>query len=186
MSITYTPGWSALWRSVYYIYFAHPYRLHPLLFLLLPLPFLVWMGADLETTVRVTGIWAGGSTCFILLFAVSSAVECAGKPYTLIISQDELRAKTCTPTATVKWRRVIRITYIEGDTIIFGSAWTAGFFVSASAFADFNQAQQFYEQAVFYWCSATGRTPPAMNMAGVWPPAPRLGNSAEPGDGREG
>ena len=184
MSITYIPGWSALWRRSYYMWFAHPYRLHPILLLLLPLPFLVWMGADLKTTATVTGIWAGGFSCFILLFAVGDAVECAGKPYTLTISQDELRAKTCTPTATVKWRRVIRIIYIEGDIVIFGNGWTAGFFVSASAFADFNQAQQFYEQAVHYWCNATGRTPPAINRANVWPPAPAVGNSAEPGESR--
>jgi len=186
MSITYTPGWSALWRMAYYIYFAHPYRIRPILFLLLPLPFLVWMGADLKTTVRVTEIWAGGSSCLILLFAVGTAVECAGKPYTLSISQDRLRAKACKPTAAVKWREVIKITYIEGDIVIFGNGWTAGFFVSASAFPDFNQAQQFYEQAVSYWCNATGRTLPPMNIASVWPPAPRSGNSAEPGDESEG
>ena len=54
--------------------------------------------------------------------------------------------------------------------------------VPKSAFSSLKGAEAFYAVMLDYWQEAAGKEPPMMDLSGVWPPAPHVGNSAEPGD----
>ncbi len=162
MTITYTAGWFALWRGiVVYLYFNYPYFLRAtvflLLFFLLPLPFLVWMGAPIGITAAVTGSWAGGWGIMLLLSAAEDLAKWTRKPYTVSISEKGVRNEAWPPKSVVKWSDVIKIMCVEDGVVIFQNSCGSGFFVPASAFADYSQAQQFSKQAVDYRLDATGR-----------------------------
>ncbi len=162
MTITYTAGWFALWRGiVVYLYFNYPYFLRAtvflLLFFLLPLPFLVWMGAPIGITAAVTGSWAGGWGIMLLLSSAQGVANRATKPYTVSISEGGVRNEAWHSKAAMKWSDVIKIMCVEDGVIIFQNGCGGGFFVPAGAFQNSVQAQQFCEQAVNYWLDATGR-----------------------------
>ena len=58
--------------------------------------------------------------------------------------------------------------------------------VPKSAFSSLKGAEAFYTIVLDYWQDATGKQTPIPETAGVWPPAPRPSNSAEPDNTREG
>jgi len=85
----------------------------------------------------------------------------------------------------IRWERVTEIVD-TGEHICFCQNYPIAVVVPKLAFAGEEQADAFLGQAIHYWHHATGRTQPPPYVVGVWPPAPRPSNSAEPGDGREG
>ncbi len=65
--------------------------------------------------------------------------------------------------------------------------WLRAFYIPKCAFDSRAEADAFYQTALGFWREAKGILPPALpDSPGVWPPAPRPGNSAEPGGRREG
>ena len=186
MSVTYTAGWLTLWRGLLYMTFCHPRRLWLLPFLLLPLPFLVWLNTDFWTATGIVGAWAGFWIGFLLFAIAGSAGTQAGKACTTALLEGGLRDETWPRQTVIQWSAVTGIVCTQGSVFLFRRGIFAATFLPASAFSDPRQAHQFYETAVAYWREAKGLPPLVPDTAGVWPPAPRSGNSAQLGDGRQG
>ncbi len=185
MSVTYAAGWLTLWRGLFYMTFCHPHRLWLIPFLLLPFPFLVWLGSDFLTAAGIVEAWAGFWIGFLLFAIAGSAIMQAGKPCTTTIAESGLRDESWPRQTIIKWSAVVDIICTQDSIFLFRKGVFAATFLPISAFADPREVQQFYEQAIYCWHKA-GRTPPpsAPDSSGVWPPPPRPGNSAEPGDSR--
>ncbi len=77
----------------------------------------------------------------------------------------------------------------EGVDHYFFTGWRYAFFLPKLAFDSRAEADAFYRTALLFWREAKGLPEPSIpavpNVSRVWPPAPRPGNSAEPGDGPE-
>ncbi len=82
------------------------------------------------------------------------------------------------------WQRVSNISQ-EAEHLTICSENYIALVVPRRAFPNEQAAEGFYTAALAYWHEAKGTMPPPVpEIAGVWPPAPRPGNSAEPGDTR--
>ena len=182
MSVTYTAGWLTLWRGLFYMTFCHPHCLWLVPFLLLPLPFLVWLGSAFLTAAGIIATWAGFWIGFLLFAVAGSAIMQAGKPCTTTIAEGGLRDESWPRQTIIKWLAVVGIISTQSGIFLFRKGIFAATFVPVTAFTDPREAQRFYEAATGYWRDAKGILPPIADTSGVWPPAPRPGNSAEPGD----
>ena len=167
--------------------FCHPHRLWLIPFLLLPCPLLVWLGADFLTAAGIIGTWASFWIAFLLFAVAGSAIMQAGKPCTTTVAEGGLRDEAWPRQTIIKWSAIIDIVCTHTGIFLFRKGFFAATFVPMTAFTDLREIQRFYETATDYWREAKGMLPPPIpDTSGVWPPAPRPSNSAEPGDGREG
>ena len=188
MSVTYTPDWFTLVRGQCYLYANHPYRWRLPLFLLLPLPFLIlgnFMGAKETVSVFATtiGIWVGFFVAFLIIGTAGEIVVPMGKALTLTILPAGLRNEKWWPKSIVKWKEIVSIIDTGTDIFLLRNFPGAGMIVPLNAFTDPREAQSFYETALAYWRNAKGISmPPVPETVGVWPPAPIIADSAEPGD----
>ena len=84
----------------------------------------------------------------------------------------------------LSWQRVSGV-FQEAEHITICYENFAALVIPYRAFPNEQAAKDFYTESVYYWHEAKGMTPPPIpDMSGVWPPAPRPSNSAEPGDTR--
>ena len=86
---------------------------------------------------------------------------------------------------TRDWLRVTDVNR-EGDYIAICSGDLAALVIPCRSFTSDQSADDFLAAAFAFWHHRHDFRPPVQDDATVWPPAPRSGNSAEPGDGREG
>ncbi len=72
----------------------------------------------------------------------------------------------------------------EESNYFYFDGWRRAIQIPKRAFRSPAEAERFFEAAMVYWCEARGLPlpPPVPEIVGVWPPAPVVGNSAEPGD----
>lgn len=182
MSVTYTTDWLALLRGLLSVTFLHPRSFWLLLIPLLPLLFLLWLGLNLVSIIMVLGGWLGYFVAIFALAIILSMGMQLRKPCTTSIFAEGLRDTSGSRQTVVKWERIIKIAQVGSDIILYRGV-SAGTFLPLSAFADPREAQRFYETAVDYWQNAkTGQPFTPTDETEVWPPAPAVGNSAEPGD----
>jgi hypothetical protein len=112
-------------------------------------------------------------------------IACFSPLRTVQIAPSFLVCKTWGLSNRVRWESLTTI-LDTGDYICFCRAFPVAVVIPKSAFRREERVNAFLEQATHYWHDATGRTQPLpLDTAGVWPPAPRPGNSVEPGDGPE-
>ena len=189
MSVTYTADWMIMARGIFFLYVAYPFRwLGPILFLLLPLPFLIlgnFMGAEapLSLVLGITGAWAA---FFIFIGLMGEAGDIAiqsGKAFAITITPAGVRYEAWGRKPNIEWKIIAGVVQTETDILLIQNSLGGGTFVPLAAFTDPREAQRFYELAVSYREAAKrGQPLPPSDETGVWPPAPRPGNSAEPGD----
>jgi hypothetical protein len=83
----------------------------------------------------------------------------------------------------IRWQQIADVTK-AGDYVVI--CLKAGMIViPRRAFPDGQAADSAYQKTLSYWRKAKGIPLSIPDTAGVWPPAPRPGNSVEPGDGPE-
>ena len=81
----------------------------------------------------------------------------------------------------VLWRRVTAI-FKDAEYVAICSGNLNALVVPVHAFPSEQVAAKFFDAALDFWHEENGMLPPpAQNNSKVWPPAPRLGNSAKPG-----
>ena len=83
-----------------------------------------------------------------------------------------------------KWGDVSSIHWHEGDIVFLCSGRVSNNFIPKTAFASPQEAELFYSTARQHWEAVKFGTADLGQDRIVWPPAPRSGNSAEPGDTR--
>ena len=82
----------------------------------------------------------------------------------------------------VSWKRVTAI-FKNAEYLAICSGDLNALVVPVHAFPGEQEATEFYDAALNFWHEAKGTLPPpAQNASEVWPPAPTVANSAEPGD----
>ena len=82
------------------------------------------------------------------------------------------------------WKRFAKVEELSG--YYYFAAWNIVFFIPKLAFSSGVEAEAFFATALTYWRNAKGLPPPPVpETLGVWPPAPRPANSAEPGGSAE-
>jgi hypothetical protein len=123
-------------------------------------------------------MYLSGSTIMTgSLFATPTAVE-----HTVTISKEGYRISRLGSFKS-SWRDFSRLA--EESDYFYLVGWRRAIQIPKRAFRSPTEAERFFEAALSYWCEARGlplTPPPNPDTAGVWPPAPRPGNSAEPGD----
>ncbi len=78
----------------------------------------------------------------------------------------------------IRWKRITEIVD-TGEYICFCQNYPTAVAVPKRAFPNQGQSAAFLEQATRYWREAKGLPEPSVpDTAGVWPPAPRPGDSA--------
>lgn len=176
-------------RGTFFLYVAYPFRwLGPILFLLLPLPFLILgnlMGAEapVSLVLGLTGAWAVFFSAVGLLGAVGDIWISSGKASTITITPAGVRYEAWGRKPNIEWKIIAGVVQTETDILLIQNSIGGGAFVPLAAFTDPREAQCFYETAVGYWQSAkTGQPFAPADATEVWPPVPRSANSAEPGD----
>lgn len=195
MSVRIINERKALMREQFLLVCYHPkrWRVMPslLLFLLFPLPVLFLIGIFLRPdltaysnflfALHITEVWAG-LCVFMTLATIYSHATVMRKTRTVTVSSAGYSLKYWRPEHVVKWSECEGILCTATDILIFEDVYGFGVHVPLGAFIDPHEALRFCETATGYWRSAKGL--PALDASGVWPPAPRPSNSAEPGDSR--
>ena len=137
---------------------------------------LVWLVFWLA--VGVTYIFVGLATWLNLYLGTLVAFN-----MTLTIDAEFCRLQTST---TVKYRWKQFLTIAEGPDFFYFIGWTQAFYVPIRAFNSSAEAYAFFDTALGYWRAAKGiAPPPGPDVSGDWPPAPRVGDSQEPGETRK-
>ena len=96
---------------------------------------------------------------------------------TIAIDSEFCRLKTFM-TVKSRWKQIA--TVAEEPDYFYFIGWARAFYVPKRAFNSSAEAHAFFDLASDYWCMAKGTTPvPPPNTNGVWPPAPRAGDSQE-------
>ena len=122
---------------------------------------------------------ASGFGCLIGFILVA----CFSQLRTVQINPDFLVCKIWRLSNRIRWKN-INIILDTGKYICFCQNYPIAVVVPKLAFRGQEQANMFLEEATQHWRKAKGILPPSLpDMPGVWPPAPRPANSAEPGDG---
>ena len=196
MTVTIINEKKALMREQFLLMYHHRdrWRTIPfvLLLLLFPLPVLFLLGIfvrpDLTASsnflfaLNFTEVWAG-LCIFLTLGTIYSHATVMRKTRSVTLSSAGYSLKYWRPEYVAKWSECKGVMCTATDILIFDGAYGFGLDVPLNAFADPREAQRFYETAVGYWQSAkTGQPFTPADATEVWPPAPQLSNSAEPGD----
>ncbi len=101
-------------------------------------------------------------------------------PRTTITVEPEFLTLSILTTEKLRWKQFSAVAE-EADHFYF-VGWKRAFLVPKRAFNSSAEAESFFDTALVYWRKATGIVPPpAPNVSGVWPPAPRAGDSQELG-----
>ena len=80
----------------------------------------------------------------------------------------------------IPWKHFQALTEEAGYLHFFGRGRV--FVIPKQAFPSDAEAGGFFDAAIAYWREAKGiASPPAPDVSGVWPPAPRAGDSQELG-----
>ena len=84
----------------------------------------------------------------------------------------------------ISWNRVTAI-FRNTEYLAICSGDLNALVVPVRAFPSEQEATEFYAAALDFWHEAKGMLPPpAQDTSKVWPPAPAIANSAEPGESR--
>jgi hypothetical protein len=121
----------------------------------------------------------------LLLFLVSMSVFRKMATRTAQITPEGVWVKTEQNTMLLQWRH-IRYIVEQGEYNCIVTRALAATVIPKTAYHNPKEANAFIEQAEHYWHQAKGITPPpGPDVSGVWPPAPRVGDSQEPGETRK-
>ena len=140
-----------------------------------------------EHTMRLLFLPAVGATYlfFVVAMTLGTVIAVAIEPKATVTIEREFCLRKSLISVKSPWRRFAKLTE-EPDYFHF-VGWRCHSYIPKSAFDSRAEADAFYQTALQFWREAKGLPePPIPSTVGVWPPAPRPSNSAEPGDGREG
>jgi len=123
------------------------------------------------------------ATCFgpISFVLFTSFFLWSGATRTLTLQNPGIVIHVKASKNVISWKRVSTI-FKNTEYVAICSDNFNALVIPCRAFPSEQAAEDFYATALLYWHEAKGTTPPPASIAGVWPPAPAIADSAEPGD----
>lgn len=194
MEVTYRVTRGDAWRETIHIYTHHPQLYKSLLW---PLLLCVAVAVpDLLIHAFLSALRT--SLGFMVLMLLSTFASAAYAVHKKLPSENTERVRTdkagpqgfeCLVPEShycAAWQDVLGIEETAQDLFVFAKKGPS-YAIPKRVFGSPEQMQEFLQSARLYWHSAkTGLSLPTPDDETVWPPAPRVANSAEPGDTREG
>ncbi len=190
MEVTYRVTRGDAWREITYIYTHHPQLYKSVLWPLL----LCAAVAVPDLLVHAFLSAFRTSVGFMVLMLLTTLASAAHSVYKKFPAKNTERIRTdkvgpqgfeCLVPELhhcAAWQNVLKIEETSQDFFVFAKGM--GYAIPKRVFHNLEQAQQFLQTAMTYRNNAKMGFS-LSDQEGVWPPAPRVGNSAEPGDGRE-
>lgn len=188
MELTYRVQRADLWRGAVYSNTHHPqllvYLLYPLFLILLnvTLPLMrgdftgaFWVLLRFLVLMFLTAFVVIGFTTYKRMPSENTERFCTERigPYGFECFVPEGHRYAA-------WQDVLKITETPQDFFLFAKKGKS-YIIPKRAFGSSEQAQAFLQAAETYWNSAKMGLPAPM-QEGVWPPAPRTGDSQESGE----
>lgn len=135
---------------------------------------MIFMSLIVMTTIYATIFFSGLIGLYLGTLIAPSA--------TVTVDAESFSLKTnILGTAKTRWKLFSTVAE-EADYFCF-VGFVRAFLVPKRAFNSSAEAYTFFDLASDYWRKAKGiAPPPPPNTYGVWPPAPRAGDSQEPGE----